>query len=77
MPAPITCAADFRATPRAFAVLTPAVGAPRRVNVDVRGLDPFATAAGRAVYAVLGGIFLIFPIPGLLELEVKEAIDVF
>jgi hypothetical protein len=37
----------------------------------VSWLDPFATPPGRAIYAVLRGIFCKFGVPVLLELAVK------
>lgn len=44
--------------------------------MNMGGLDPLTAAARRAVYAVLRGVFLIFLVPGLLELEIEEAVYV-
>jgi hypothetical protein len=45
--------------------------------VDVRRLDPFSTFACWTIYSILCGKFLELAIPGLLELDVKELIDMF
>lgn len=76
VPAPVAGTADLRTAPLAVPVLAAAARAARGIDMDMRGLDPFAAAARRAVDAVFGGVFLILAVPGLLELEVEEAVDV-
>ena len=76
VPPAVTGAAHLRAASFAVSVLAAAARAARSINMDMRGLDPFAATARRAVDAVLGGVFLIFAVPGLLELEVEETFDV-
>lgn len=75
VPAAVTRRADFCFATRTAAIFAAGVG-PGRVGVDVRGLDPLATAFGGAVDAVVGGVFLVFLVPLHLELQVKELLDV-
>ena len=69
MPLSITCTADFCSTSLTFSTF------PSTFHVDVSWLDPFSTASCRAIYSVLGGIFLVFSIPGHLELIRKKSVD--
>lgn len=59
MPFTVAGRADFGAAPVAFAVLPTRVG----LGVDIRRLDPFAAPFGGTVYAVFGGILLVFLVP--------------
>ena len=76
VPAAVAGTANLRAASFAISVLTAAARTPRSIDMDMCRLDPFAATARRAVNAVLGRVFLIFTVPGLLELEVEKAIDV-
>ena len=76
MPAAVAGTAHLRATSFAVSVLAAAARTARSIDMDMCGLDPFAAAARGAVDAVFGGVFLVFAVPGFLELEVEEAIDV-
>lgn len=76
VPAAIAGTAHLRATAFAVSVLTAPARTARSINMDMGRLDPFAATARGAVDAVLGGVFLIFAVPGFLELEVEEVFDV-
>ena len=71
MPFVVAGCADFGLAALALAVLAAVA-----VGVDVGGLDPGAAAAGRAVEAVFGGVFLVFAVPFALEAVVKKLVDV-
>ena len=77
VPAPVTGAADFRAATNTFSIFAAAVGTAGGVEVDVGGLDPLAAAAGGAVDAVFGGVFLVFLVPLHLETPIEELLDMF
>lgn len=77
VPAAVARRAHFRPAARAFAVFAARVGAAAAVDVDVRGLDPFAAATRGAVEAVFGGVFLVLLVPFHLEFQVEEPVDVF
>lgn len=77
MPFVVARAADFRLAFWAFTVFPSPIGTTASVNVDMRRFDPFPTAPRRAVYAVLGGVFLVFAVPLLLEAVIEESFDVF
>ena len=76
MPASVAGRADFGLAARTLAVFAAAVRAVRRISVNVRGLDPFATAFGWAVEPVRSGVFLVLLVPLHLELKVEELVDV-
>ena len=77
MPFTIASAADFGPATAAFPVFAAAVRTARGVQVDIRGFDPFATSSCGTVDAVLGSVLLVLLIPFLLELCIKELLDVF
>ena len=76
MPLAITSAANLGSTPATFSVLAASIGATRCIKVNVRRLDPFATASSRAIDAILGGIFLIFLIPFHLKFRIEKFLNV-
>ena len=76
MPAAVTCTAHLLAASRALPILPAPVRAAAGIDMNVGGLDPLAAAACGAVDPVLRGVFLIFLVPGLLELEIEEAVYV-
>lgn len=77
VPPSIARATNLCAAAAAFPVFTPTGRSPRGVKVDVGGLDPLAAAAGGAIDAILGGVFLILLIPFHLKTEIEELIDMF
>ena len=77
MPTPVAGAADLCAATTTFPIFAAAVGTAGGVQVDVGGLDPLAAATSGAVYAVLGGVFLVFLVPFHLEAQIEELLDVF
>lgn len=64
--------ADLGLTFAAF----PALAASGGVHADIGRVDPLAAATGRAVYAVLGGVLLVFCVPHDLELVIEETVNV-
>jgi len=77
VPPSVASAANFCAAAAAFPVFTPAGRAPGGVEVDVGRLDPLAAAAGGAVDAILGGVFLVLLIPLHFETEIEKFVDMF
>ena len=76
MPAAIAGRAYFGLASPALTVLPPRVRSSGSVNMDTRGFDPFAAAAGWTVKPVLCCIFLILLIPFHLELEIEQLVYV-
>jgi len=48
---------------------------PTILEADMIRFDPFAAMTGRAVDAIASGIFVKFPVPSLLELLIKELVN--
>ena len=61
----------------AFPVFPSGVCAARSVQVDICRFNPLATALGGTINAILRCVFLIFPIPFHLELQVEQLVHVF
>lgn len=77
VPFAIAGAAHFRLAAVAGTVFPPRVGGAGGGCSDVFGFDPGAAAAGGAVDAVFGGVFLVFAVPAAFEFVVVELVDVF
>ena len=43
--------------------------------MNIRRLNPLATASGRTVYTVLRRVLLVFSVPKNLELVIEETVD--
>lgn len=70
-------AADLCLAALAFAVFAAVIGSAICVGVDVGGFDPLAASFGGTVDSVLGGVFLVLPIPLYLEIVIKKLYDMF
>jgi hypothetical protein len=70
MPFPIARITDLGTTTATLGIL-----APMDIPVDVLGLDPLTAPSGRAVDAVAGGVLGILSVPLLLEVGVKQPLD--
>ena len=76
MPSSIAYATYFSPTTAASTVLT-RTPTGSVLNMNIRRLDPFTTAFGGAVDAILSGIFLILLVPLLFEADIKELFNMF
>jgi len=75
MPPAIALAANLElATPALTVFLW--MNATSKIDVYVRWFYPFTATFSRTVYAILGGIFLIFLIPFHFKLGIKQPIHV-
>lgn len=63
--------ADLSLAATTFAVLS----IPLLINIA--GLDPLPTSTGWAIQPILGRVFLKLTIPSLLEVGVKQFLDMF
>lgn len=70
MPLAVALAADFESATATFAVFL-RMNATAEIGMDVCRFDPFTAAFSRTIYAVFGGVFLIFLIPFHFELGIK------